>query len=84
MRKVLCEAERNKKHILHGEIVKHSSDETGIARRKLGMSFNKGAMRRVKNKLVNDYLKILPNSLRVKESLLSYMEPTDIDDDRGK
>ncbi|WP_265023378.1 hypothetical protein [Wolbachia endosymbiont (group A) of Epistrophe grossularia] len=51
---------------------------------KLGTSFNKEAVRRVKNKLVEDYLKILPTSFGVKESLLSYMKCVDIDDYRGR
>ncbi|WP_210437479.1 hypothetical protein, partial [Wolbachia endosymbiont of Drosophila auraria] len=86
--KVLCEAERDKKHILHGEIVDRSSpcteEKTRSARSKLGTSFNKEAVRRVKNKLVEDYLKILPTSFGVKESLLSYMKCIDIDDYRGR
>ncbi|WP_265023343.1 MULTISPECIES: hypothetical protein [unclassified Wolbachia] len=54
------------------------------AKSKLGTSFNKEAVRRVINKLVNDYLKILPTSFGVKESLLSYMKCVDIDDYRGR
>ncbi|MGL5029395.1 MAG: hypothetical protein ACRC6C_04870 [Wolbachia pipientis] len=85
---VLCEAERDKKHILHGEIVDRSSpytkDKINSAKSKLGTSFNKKAVGRVINKLVEDYLKILPTSLGVKESLLSYMRCIDIDDYRGR
>ncbi|WP_341811583.1 hypothetical protein [Wolbachia endosymbiont (group A) of Oxytorus armatus] len=85
---VLCEAEMNKKHILHEEIVKSSSpymkDKINSAKSKLGTSFNKEAVRRVINKLVNDYLKILPTSFGVKESLLSYMKCVDIDDYIGR
>ncbi|WP_265024300.1 hypothetical protein [Wolbachia endosymbiont (group A) of Epagoge grotiana] len=85
---VLCEAEMNKKHILHEEIVKSSSpymkDKINSAKSKLGTSFNKEAVRRVINKLVNDYIKILPTSFGVKESLLSYMKCVDIDDYRGR
>ncbi|WP_264687680.1 hypothetical protein [Wolbachia endosymbiont (group B) of Erynnis tages] len=85
---VLYEAKRNKKHILHKEIVKRGSpyteDEISGAKSELGSSFNKEAMRRVINKLVEDYLKILPDSLGVKESLLSNMECVDVSDYRGR
>ncbi|GFR13483.1 uncharacterized protein TNCT_653261 [Trichonephila clavata] len=85
---VLCEAERDKKHILHGEIVERSSlyteDKINSVKSKLGTSFNKEAVRRVINKLVEDYLKILPTSLGVEESLLSYMRCIDIDGYRGR
>ncbi|WP_264953185.1 MULTISPECIES: hypothetical protein [unclassified Wolbachia] len=85
---VLYEAKRNKKHILHKEIVKRGSpyteDEISGAKSELGSSFNKEAMRRVINKLVEDYLKILSDSLGVKESLLSNMECVDVSDYRGR
>ncbi|WP_341815923.1 hypothetical protein [Wolbachia endosymbiont (group B) of Idaea biselata] len=85
---VLCEAKRNKKHILHGEVVERSShyseEKTRSARSELGNSFNKEAMRRVINKLVEDYLKVLPDSLGVKKSLLSDMKCVDISDYRGR
>lgn len=83
---VLYEAKRNKKHILHGEIEEKNHPnievEIGSAKKKLGSSFNKEAMRRVINKLVEDYVKVLPDSLEVKKSLLSEMKCVDISDCR--
>ncbi|MCJ7454519.1 MAG: hypothetical protein MUP48_03585 [Wolbachia endosymbiont of Homalodisca vitripennis] len=85
---VLYEAKRNKKHILHGEIVeKNHPDievEIGSAKSKLGTAFNKEAMRRVINKLVENYLRVSSTSLGVKESLLSEMKCVDISDYRGR
>lgn len=80
LKAIFEEAQKNKKHILHGEILEHASpfieNKINGAKNKLATSFNKEIIRRVLSELLA--------LSTVGKEVLEYMKCINIDDQKGK